>query len=65
MPKFQAALIRAARTLLQTAVALIPTTAVTLNGVQWDVVASGAALAGLVSLLTGLATALPEVPTDG
>ena len=57
-----AALTRALRTLAQTAVALIGTTAV-IEGVDWLVVASGAALAAVLSLLTSLA-GLPEAPSS-
>lgn len=56
-----AALNRALRTLAQTAVALIGTTAV-IEAVDWQIVASGAGLAAILSLLTSLA-GLPEVPT--
>lgn len=56
----RAALIRATRTFAQSAIALVPTTAVTLDAVQWDVVGSGAALAAVLSLLTSIATGLPE-----
>jgi len=54
--------IRAIKTVAQTAVATIGTTAV-LSSVDWGVVASASALAGILSLLTSLA-GLPEV-TDG
>lgn len=53
--------IRAVRTVAQTAVALIGTNAVGITDVNWVGVASGAALAGVVSVLTSLATGLPEV----
>lgn len=53
-----AAINRALRTLAQTAVALIGTTAV-IEGVDWTLVASGAGLAAILSLLTSL-TGLPE-----
>lgn len=55
-----AALIRALRTLAQTAVATIGTTAF-FNEVNWAMVASASALAAVLSLLTSLATGLPEV----
>lgn len=54
-----AAGIRALKTLAQTAVATIGTTAV-LSGVDWKVVASASALAAILSLLTSIA-GLPEV----
>lgn len=56
----QAALIRAIRTICQTAVATIGTTAL-ITDVNWKVVVSASALAGLLSLLTSVATGLPEV----
>lgn len=56
---WKAALIRAARTVCQSALALIPA-ASTIQAVDWKTVASTAALAGLVSLLTSIATGLPE-----
>lgn len=55
-----AALIRAVRTLAQTAVATIGTTAL-LTEVNWSVVASASALAAVLSILTSIATGLPEV----
>jgi hypothetical protein len=58
---WKAALIRAARTLCQTAVATIGTTAV-MNEVDWGMVASASALAAVLSLLNSIATGLPEVP---
>ena len=53
--------VRAARTMAQTAVALIGTNAIGVTGVDWVGVASGAALSGIVSVLTSIATGLPEV----
>lgn len=59
---FKAAGIRAVKTVAQTAIATIGTSAV-LTEVNWPVVASAAALAGLLSLLTSVA-GLPEIKTD-
>lgn len=56
----KAALLRAVRTVAQTAVALIGTGAVGLIDVDWLGVASGSALAGVISLLTSIGTDLPE-----
>jgi hypothetical protein len=53
--------IRAAKTVCQTAVALIGTNAMGVTQVDWLGVASGAALSGIVSVLTSIATGLPEV----
>lgn len=60
---FRAALIRAIKTVAQTAVALIGTHAVGILDVDWIAVLSASALAGVVSLLTSVA-GIPEVP-DG
>ena len=59
----KAACIRAIRTVAQTAVATIGTAAV-LSDVNWWVVASASILAGILSILTSLATGLPEVKKD-
>jgi hypothetical protein len=56
---WKCALIRALKTVAQTAVGMIPA-AVTITQVDWLTVAGAAALAGVVSLLTSLA-GLPEV----
>jgi hypothetical protein len=56
---FKAAGIRAVKTVAQTAVATIGTSAV-LGEVNWIMVGSAAALAGILSLLTSVA-GLPEV----
>jgi hypothetical protein len=55
-----AAGIRAIKTMAQTAVALIGTNAVGVTEVDWVGVASGAALSGVLSILTSVATGLPE-----
>ena len=57
---WKAALIRAVRTLCQTAIATIGTTAV-LEEVNWIAVASASVLAAILSLLNSIATGLPEV----
>lgn len=57
---WKAALIRAIRTVCQTAIATIGTTAV-IQDVNWLLVASTSALAGLLSILNSIATGLPEV----
>ena len=56
---WKAAGIRAIKTVAQTAVATIGTSAI-LSEVNWLVVASASALAGILSLLTSVA-GLPEV----
>lgn len=56
---FAAAGIRALKTVAQTAIATIGTTAL-MHEVDWVVVASAAGLAGVLSLLTSLA-GLPEL----
>ena len=55
----KAAVVRAVKTIAQTAVATIGTSAV-LSSVDWTMVVSAAVLAGLLSLLTSVA-GLPEV----
>ena len=60
---FKCAGIRAIKTVAQTAVATIGT-AVALGDVNWLMVASAAALAGVLSLLTSVATGLPEMNNE-
>ena len=55
----KAAAIRALKTVAQTAVATIGTTAV-MSEVNWAIVASASVLAGLLSILTSIG-GLPEV----
>lgn len=59
---WRAAGIRAIKTVAQTAIATIGTTAL-ITDVNWAVVASASALAGVLSMLTSLA-GLPEVGAD-
>lgn len=56
----KASLIRAARTIAQTAIATIASAQI-LSDVSWSVVISASILAGILSILTSVATGLPEV----
>ena len=56
---WKAAAIRAIRTVAQTAIATIGTAAV-MSEVNWLVVGSASLLAGILSVLTSIATGLPE-----
>ena len=60
---WKAAIIRAIRTIAQTAVATIGTAAV-LEAVDWRMVVSASVLAGILSILTSIATGLPEVEKE-
>lgn len=57
-----AAAVRAIKTIAQTAISTIGTTAI-LSQVDWKVVASASVLAGILSLLTSLA-GIPEIEED-
>ena len=57
----KAASVRAIKTVAQTAIATIGTSAV-LSAVDWKIVASASAVAGILSILTSIA-GLPEVKT--
>ena len=57
---WKATSIRALRTICQTAVAMIGTSAV-MSDVNWMMVLSASALSGILSVLTSIATGLPEV----
>lgn len=54
------ALVRAIRTMCQTAIATIGTSAI-LSEVDWLMVISASILAGILSVLNSIATGLPEV----
>ena len=57
---WKAAGIRAIRTVAQTAIAMIGT-AVVMSDVKWVMVISASILSGILSILTSIATGLPEV----
>lgn len=61
---WKATLIRAIRTICQTAVATIGT-AMVMSDVNWMAVLSASVLAGILSVLTSIATGLPEVESAG
>ena len=54
---------RALRTVCQTAIGVIGTTAL-IEEVNWLMVGSSALLAGILSILTSIATGLPEAPAE-
>jgi hypothetical protein len=60
MSFIKALLIRAAKTVAQTAVALIGTATV-VDAVDWKLVVSASTLSGVVSMLTSIGFGLPEV----
>lgn len=57
---WKAAAIRAVKTVAQTAVSLLGVGAV-MSDINWPQVASASLLAGILSVLTSIATGLPEV----
>lgn len=59
----RACIIRALRTVCQTALATIGTATV-MGEVSWSMVASASLLAGIVSVLMSVATGLPEAKED-
>lgn len=61
---FYAAGIRATKTVAQTALGMF-TIGSALNEVNWTYVVSVSVVAGIYSLLTSIATDLPEISTDG
>ena len=60
---FKAALIRAVYTVAETAIGVIGTSAI-LSEVDWKMVLSASALAGIVSLLKSIAVGMPEAPKE-
>ena len=62
---WKAAVIRAVRTMAQTALATIGTSAVILSDINWLNIASASILGGILSLLTSVATGLPEIDEKG
>lgn len=59
----KAAGVRAVKTMAQTAVAVIGTSAV-ISAVDWNIVVSSAIVAGVVSVLTSI-SGIPEVESEG
>lgn len=60
---WKATAIRAIKTICQTAIGTIGTAAI-ISEVNWVYVASASLLAGILSVLTSIATGLPEVQND-
>ena len=61
---WEAAGIRALKTFCQTFASTIGTTAVLLSDVNWTVVLSASALAGILSLATSIGFGIPEVENE-
>lgn len=64
MEWFKAALIRALRTMAQTALSML-TVGMAISDVDWLKLLSITVVAGVISILTSFATGLPEATTDG
>lgn len=62
---WKAAGIRAVRTMAQTALATIGTSAAILSDINWLNIVSASILGGILSLLTSVATGLPEIDEKG
>ena len=60
---WKAAALRAIRTIGQTAIATIGTAAV-LSDINWVMVGSASAVAGILSILTSVVTGIPEAPKN-
>ncbi len=60
---FKAALIRAVYTVAETAIGVIGTSVI-LSEVDWKMVLSASALAGIVSILKSIAVGMPEAPKE-
>ncbi len=60
----KAAGVRAVKTVAQTAVATVPTSAIVIGDVDWVMIAGASLLAGILSLLTSVA-GIPEVDDGG
>ena len=58
---WKAAALRAIRTICQTAIATIGTAAM-LSDINWIMVGSASAVAGILSILTSVVTGIPEAP---
>lgn len=61
---WKAAGIRAIKTFCQTFVSTVGTTAVVLSDVNWTVVLSASALAGVLSIATSVGFGIPEVENE-